>query len=495
MLKTLHGKLSAVLFVILLLVGVAYFSVSSYTTRRYLEEVNQNLNRSLASDLAEHLGEKNLLRANPQAHQKAMKEISALMVINRDIEIYILDAQGNIVSYSAAPGVVQSKKVSLAPIKQFLAALGPLPILGDDPRHSGQPKIFSAALIPQKSRAPDHLNGYVYIILGGDKYNSAAQRYKRSYILRQGLWAMTGSLVLACLAGAFGFAFLTKRLRRLTVAVDSFQSGKFGPDSLPQGDEIAHLQHAFQQMSARIISNLQEREIEEARRRETVTNVSHDLRTPLASLQIYLEALLLKEGRLAPEEQRAYLQTALKHSQRLGKLIAALFELAKLDAHDTKLHIEPFGIGELIQDVVQEFQLTAEKKQIQLSAHFPPEQNIFLVNGDIAMIARVLENLLDNALRYTPEGGSIKVVLRQHNEQVEVCVQDSGRGIATDDLERIFDRSYSLQNQPADYEGAGLGLAIARRIIELHNGTLKVQSAPDEGAVFLFSLPLNAKTS
>ena len=490
MFKTLHGKLSAVLLALFLMIGAVYYSISSYTTRRYLQEVNQNLNRSLASDLATHLGEKNLLRANAQAHENAMKEISALMVINRDIEIYVLNPQGQILSYSAAPGVVQTTKVSLQPIERFLATRGPLPILGDDPRHPGLSKIFSAAPIPQKPKAPDLLKGYIYIILGGDQYNTAAERFKRSYILRQGLWAMIGSLALACLAGAFGFAFLTKRLRLLTAAVDSFQGGNFGSQALPQGDEIAHLQHAFAQMSARIITNLQEREVEESRRRETVTNVSHDLRTPLASLQIYLEALLMKEGQLSPEQQRQYLQIAIKHSERLGKLITALFELAKLDARDTKMHIEAFSIGELIQDVVQEFQLKSEKKQIKLAASFPPEQDMFLVNGDIGMIARVLENLLENALRYTPEGGAVNVTLRPQKERVEVYVHDSGPGITPDDVERIFDRSYSLQNQPADYEGAGLGLAIARRIIELHDGTLEVQSEPGNGAQFIFSLPV-----
>jgi hypothetical protein len=371
MLRTLHGKLSIALLALLVLVGLLHAALTSYTTRTYTDEVSQNLNRSLASDLAKHLIKQNLLRSDPQVRQKTKAEIKQNMVLNPDIEIYILDADGAILDYSAAPGVVQLKRVSLDPIQRFLAALNPLPITGDDPRHPGRQKIFSVARIPPSATTKDQVQGYIYIILGGEQYDAVAAQPERSRILRLSVWSITGSLSLVSIAGVLLFGFLTRRLRALTQQMEAFQQestiegGKTPAASTRtmtqrEGDEIERMRGVFMQMSTRILAQKAQREEIEARRREAVTNVSHDLRTPIAALQGYLETLLIKEGKLSPEEQRGYVLTAMKHAERLGKLVAALFELSKLDSHEMEPAWEEFSLAELAQDVVQQFQLAAQ---------------------------------------------------------------------------------------------------------------------------------------
>jgi hypothetical protein len=226
----------------------------------------------------------------------------------------------------------------------------------------------------------------------------------------------------------------------------------------------------------------------DTQRREMVSNVSHDLRTPLAALQGYLETLTMKEGQLTPEEQRNYLAVATRHGERLTKLVSELFELAKLEARDVPLHSEPFSLGELVQDVALKFQLTAQNNGLRLETDFAPD--LPFVSADIGMIERVLENLIENALRYTPAGGVITLALAPAKGKIVVEVRDTGRGIAAQDLPHIFERYYRAENQPETPGSAGLGLAITRRILELHDTTIQVSSTPEHGTTFTFSLPV-----
>lgn len=499
-LRTLHGKLSVALLALLFVSGLLHISLTFYTTRGYVDEVNQNLNRALASDLAKHLIEKNLLRAEPQIRTRTKAEIKQSMVLNPDIEIYILDADGAILDYSAAPGAVRSKRVSLDPIQRFLAALGPLPILGDDPRHPGRQKIFSTARIPLAGRGEpqNRVKGYIYIILGGEKYDAVAEVPGRSYVLRLTAWSIAGSLSFVALAGVLLFGFLTRRLRELNNQMEAFQQERFadgtvaGPLVVHRGDEIERMRGVFQMMSERILAQMAQREQLDAQRREAVTNVSHDLRTPIAALQGYLETLLMKEGQLPPDEQRKYLSIALKHAERLGKLIAALFELGKLDSREMQLALEEFSPAELVQDVTQQFQLAAQNQNVSIQVLYGAD--VPFVRADIGLVERALENLIENALHHTPSGGLIEVALQAQENRVQVQVKDNGEGIGPEHLPHVFERSYRAHDRARESgdedSGAGLGLAITRRIVELHGGQLTVQSTLGQGATFSFDLPL-----
>jgi len=494
MFKTLHGKLSLVLFGLLCVAGALLIPVTLMITRSYNEEVDQRLNRDLAEHLAQHLRQKGLLdkrfATDAAIRQAAGAEFSKLMVLNPDIEIYVLDPQGGIVFFSAAPGSVRRQRVTLEPIQRLLSGSGPLPLRGDDPRHPGTQKVFSVARLGQ---SPATLSGYIYIILGGEVHDSVAHAIGDSFVLNLGLWAVAGILIVTFLTAALLFASLTRRLRRLTHEVAAFRHSEAAETGhAPPGgaqDEIAALEAVFTRMSGRIGAQVQKLEMADTHRREAVSNVSHDLRTPLAALQGYLETLLMKEGTLKPEEQRAYLTTALKHAERLGRLISALFELAKLDSREMELAVEEFSLPELVQDVVQELQLGADGKGVALTMHCSAE--LPFVCADIGLVERAVENLIDNALRFTPPGGEVKVILGRENDRAQVTVADNGAGIRAEDLPRIFERSYRAPQAISEHEGAGLGLAITKRIVELHGGRIAVQSTVGQGATFTFSLPLH----
>ena len=488
MFKTLYGNLAAVLLGLFCLIGVLIILLSLYTTRMYVQEVNQKLNRSLA----EHMVAEKILMQTGRVNEEALKEIfHMLMVINPSIEVYLLDADGAILNSSAPPGKVKRQRVSLAPLKRFLGGFDVLPILGDDPRDFDRKKVFSVSPIPPKGP----VECYLYVILGGEEYDSAIQMLQGSYILRLSAWGVAGGIVFSALAGLLLFNLLTRRLRRLVSGVEAFTQSNFLAQfdpALPSGayspDEIDQLGTTFNRMADRIRQQVQELKQADRLRRELVANVSHDLRTPLTSLQGYLDTLLMKEGTLSSQEQRTYLEIATKHSEQLGTLVAELFELAKLDSREMEPHVEAFSLSELVQDVVQQLRLAAEQKRIGLHTHFL--EDLPFVSADIGLIERVLKNLIENALRYTQPGGTVTVALIRENQGIVAQVTDTGCGISPEDLPYIFDRFFRAgANSQEQSTGAGLGLAIAKRILELHGSSIEAQSIINVGTTFIFHLP------
>ena len=304
-----------------------------------------------------------------------------------------------------------------------------------------------------------------------------------------------GAVLFSLLAGLLIFQLLTRRLRALTAAVDRFREGGFvQPIRLksvnPKGDDIDKLGVAVQEMSERIAQQLELLAHIDVRRRELLANVSHDLRTPLASMQGYLETLLLRHGTIPPEEERGYLEVAAKHSERLGQLIRDLFQLTKLEAREVKPQCEDFPIAELVQDVMQKFELTAGKREVRLDSRLP--QQHIQVHADIGMIESVLENLMENAIRHTPAGGVILLEVTSTLDRATIRVIDTGRGIPDKELPNIFDRYYHVdRGEMSDIGRTGLGLAITRHVVELHGGAITVESVLGKGTAFSFDLPVH----
>lgn len=487
MFNTLHRKLSAILFSVLCLVGALVFALVLYATDMYQQEVSQKLNASLA----EHIITEDLLIKNGEINQSAMQQIiHMLMVINPSIEVYVLDLTGNILAFSAPEGKVKTKRVNLNPIKQFIQSKTHYPFFGRDPRNPERQKIFSAAQIP----ATGEPEGYLYVILASEAVDSITDMIKGSYILKYSLAGLMVSLGIALMLGLLMFSPLTRRIALLSNVMTTFSSHASQSNTPEQRypigakqDEIEKLGASFNLMADRIDTQMEELKKNDAKRRELIANVSHDLRTPLTSLHGYLETLILKENSLSAEQRNEYLKIAASHSERLNQLIAELFELAKLDSVETLLNVEPFSLAELVQDVVYKYKLTAEERGIELSADFGSE--LPFVYGDIALMQRVLENLIDNAMRYTPKQGRITVAVTPMQENISVTISDTGCGIPDDELPHIFDRFYRIQkNRESSAQNSGLGLAIAKRILALHDSQIKAASSPNQGTTFSFQL-------
>lgn len=220
-------------------------------------------------------------------------------------------------------------------------------------------------------------------------------------------------------------------------------------------------------------------------RLDLIANVSHDLRTPLVSLRGYLEVLVSKGDSIPAAQRAAYLAIALRQSEHLTRLVDELFELAKLDFKGITLSREAFQLGELASDVLQKFQLAADERQVKLGVD--AAVGLPRVDADLGLIERVFENLIGNALQHTPPGGSVMVRLADAGGLVRAQIADTGAGIPAADLTRVFDRHWRAQPGGVG-RGAGLGLAIARRILELHGSTIVAESEPGAGTRFTFAL-------
>ena len=490
--NTLYSKLALVLVGLLLTVGLVYQLISRSLTQHYMSGAVQSFNR----DLAHHLIADQHLVVNGQIDSDAIEAtFERYMTINPSIEIYLLDLQGQILTYSADPGVVKRNSVALPPIEAFLAGEKELPIFGDDPRSHDQRKSFSVAVVPTIEQP----EGYLYVVLRGEMYDSIEQIYQASLVVRLSTWVLAASLLIGLLFGLLIFSLLTRRLRRLAQLMDQFKQSDFSSplgDHQWQrlrfgtnGDEIDQLGGHFYQMAARMqtmISELQERD---TLRRELVSHVSHDLRTPLTCLHGYLEILKLKDHQLGPDDKREYLAAAFSHSKQLSRLVSQLFELAKLDAKATKPQTESFVAAELLHDIVQKFQLVASEQGVDLSVEIAVEAPF--VEADIGMIERVMENLIANALHHTTAGGNVVVRLEREVDSISIAVVDNGLGIAEQDLPFVFDRFYRANNRSGSGGNhLGLGLAIAKGIMTLHASDLTVSSQLNQGTTFSFQLPI-----
>lgn len=482
--NSFYGKLSLIFLLLLIALGIAQVAITYNSSMKFVQQADQKLNLDLAQNMA---AEFETQWQDTFTVAQIKQSIHDMMVVNPRIEIYILDSGGQILAYFInPPRDVPIHSVPLPPIHDFIGNNYTNLILGQDPRNPGEMKPFSAAEI---NLGPTE-QGYIYIILGGEKYESALGMLENSYFIQTSIKIFVIILLITGILGLILFAFLTRRLRRMTHAIEKYNNNNFS-ERLPvhSDDELGRLAQTFNTMADTIQENLRELEKTDRLRRDLVANVSHDLRSPLASIQGYLETILLKGSDLSEDKRKKYLEIILQNTSLLRQLVEELFELSKLDTKQVEPDFEPFSIADLAQDVTLKFEQQARGKDIQLRAEAPA--SVPLVVGDIGLIERVLSNLIENAIQYSENGGTIIVRLTPNKESVKVSVIDSGPGIREEDLPFIFDRFYREEkSRTKNAGGAGLGLAIVKKILELHDVEIHVENREEKGCIFYFSLPV-----
>jgi Osmosensitive K+ channel histidine kinase len=269
---------------------------------------------------------------------------------------------------------------------------------------------------------------------------------------------------------------MTSPLREMAAATQAMAKGDYSQTvTATSHDEVGRLATAFNQMAAELAET-------DRVRRDLVANVSHELRTPLTALQATLENLI--DG-VAPADPKT-LQTMLNQVERLGRLVAQLLDLSRLEAGTVPLDRHAFAVEPVLAHAVREQELTDPGVAIDMSV----DDHDLAADGDPERVHQVVANLLENAVRHSPHGGSVQVRAHRTADTVTIEVLDEGPGIAASDAERVFERFYRADTARASSDGgAGLGLAIARWIVDLHGGEIHPEPRDPHGCRMVVTLP------
>jgi signal transduction histidine kinase len=481
--NSLFWRISAIFFILLVFIGLSFVFITVHYSSLYFEEINQRLNKNTAADIAAH----STPFTDGKVNAKAMEAMfNHVMSINPSLEVYLLDNSGKILSYYAPQKKVVLDKIDLVPVKQFIGTKGNEYVTGSDPHHVGLEKIFSVAPVISNGTQV----GYIYAVLAGEEYDAVSKSLTSNYLWQLGLRGMIITLLVTLVAGLVIIRFITRNFSRILEVMQKFRQGDLNARvEVKSAGDVKQVGDIFNEMADILTQNIEKLKEVEVLRRELIANVSHDLRTPISIIQGYIETLQMKNDTLTGEERKRYLDIISESTGKLEKLVSELFELSKLEANQVKPLKEPFFISELVNDISSKYQLIAKNKNISittfLSKELPP------VFADVSLIERVMQNLIDNAMKFTPEGGKIVIKTNKHQGQVEITVADTGIGIPENEREQIFGRYYKANNFTDLKNSTGLGLAIINKILDLHQSSLELVTEVNAGSAFIFRLPVH----
>lgn len=284
-------------------------------------------------------------------------------------------------------------------------------------------------------------------------------------------------LVIAILLAVLIARSIAKPLQTVAKAAAEVAEGHYNQSVPISGpEEVQAVAQAFNRMSEKVRA-------EQRSQQDFLANVSHDLKTPLTSIQGYSQAII--DGIGSPTQAAEIIR---EESGRMNRMVVELTDLARLQAGQFPMHTSPIDVGQLTAAVGQRLALVAREKGVELDVNAPSMPEIA---GDGDRLVQVVTNLISNAIQYTPKGGKINVRTQVRRGGVELSVEDSGQGIAPEELPRIFERFYQVDKARGPQRGTGLGLAIVNEIVQAHNGTITVASAGEgRGATFTIWLPL-----
>lgn len=343
--------------------------------------------------------------------------------------------------------------------------------------------ILSVAVPIHDQKNPDRITGAVFIntpVQGIMQISQSTYRWSLLLLIASALLAMVASFYLS--------RTVSRPLRQMNRAAQALAQGDYKHRvDVSSDDEVGELSTSFNRLARRLEeASLQTAQLEQMRR-DFVANVSHELRAPLTLIRGYTEALL--DEALEPgADPRSFYQIIREEALRMERLISELLDLSRLEAGKVNLTLEEVDLAVLARQMVDRVSPRAKDQGIELrlesTADLPP------VRGDSRRLEQLLIIFLDNALKYTPSGGSIIVRLEDESDLIRVSVQDTGRGIPPQDIPYIWERFYKVDKAHSrEDSGTGLGLAIARQLIEMHQGKLAVTSELNRGSVFSFTLP------
>ena len=312
-------------------------------------------------------------------------------------------------------------------------------------------------------------------------------------LLRIILRAIGIGLVISVLLSLLLAKTVVTPIQQLTRAAEQVAAGDFSKKVDNQaGDEIGVLTRTFNDMADQLETNIEDLRTSEQLRREFVANVSHELRTPITSIRSYAETLEEAAGNLDPETEQHFLEVIVGESDRMTKLVQDLLLLSRFDAGSLSFDFEEFSFEKSLRDVYEAQLLEARRRHHDFRLVL--DEPLPLIRGDRSRIEQVLTNMVSNALKYTHDGGRIRMTAGTRDDKVFCSVRDNGVGIPKEDMDHVFERFYRVDKaRSRDSGGTGLGLSIALEILNLHQGHILVDSKLGEGTSVTITLPAAGK--
>jgi len=442
-------------------------------------------------------------RADPDAFGVFLR---SLLLFEPNSQLYLLAADGTVLASTGRMQLAPGYKVALPPVRLAAAAAGGADrsaayVMGDDPEYMDADAVVAARVLQRSLiRSSGEAEGYLYLVCRKPGLPAPRAALLLGSLATPALASVLAVILFMTALAAWIIVTVTRPLRVLSDEVAraaregfSVSAGVAAPlPALGIPDEFGRLREGFHALLMRLRLQWDELSRLDRFRREGVSNLSHDLRSPLTATVACLETLETRwQGDPARGEDRRLVEVALRNTRNAAGMVRSLGDLALLDEPEFRLKPMRLDLAEVLDDITLRFAERATQQGVVLD--FRPDGKAPLVaEVDVELFERALANLLDNALKHTPAGGTVTVTAARGTGQVRVAVADSGVGIAAADLPHLFDRLYQARASVApatSEEGKGLGLTIVKRIVELHRGEVAVSSAQGRGTTVTLTLP------
>ena len=478
---SIFRRITILVFALITILGVLFMGVTYYATTHFHLASTQLLNKDVATHIAKFASPFDRNGINKRKADSIFKNV---MILNPSTEVYFLDSTGNVMDFYGPTKEIKLWKIPLANINKYIVSKGQDYIKSPDPRDPSNPKIFSAAEVV--SNGIKH--GYIYVILGSNEYRNVSDMLFSSHISNLAIKAFIFIILLSIALSLLYVNKIQKSFASMVNVLEKFQNGDYTARfAIKDKDEFGPVTESFNKMADLLTYNINQLTKSETERKDFIANISHDLRTPLSIARGYAETLLIKKDDISRKDFDNYVEMILKKILQVEHMVNHLFEISKMESAEFRAKKEPFVLSEIVQETVNTFQINALQKKINLKC-IQCQYHVW-VNADIRLMERVIQNLVDNAVKSTPENGEILVALEVKNNNLIFKIENTGSPLAEDLLQWINNPENEYR-QHLDKPGSGLGLSIAKKILYLHYSSLQAYSTNNSGNIFTFSIEI-----
>ena len=482
----LFKRIIILIFTLITVLSLLFIVITYLTTKEFYQSSTQLTDKDVAAHIAEF--------ASPFEDKGINKKVADsvfynAMVLNPSIEVYFLDTTGKIMYYQSPDSTIKLWMIPLDNVIKHIQSNGEDYIKGPDPKDPSQQKVFSAAEVINDGKKL----GYIYVILGGNAYNTASNMLFGSHVMSLAIIAFGVIIFLSVVLSFWYVNRLQRNFKKIIAVLNEYMKGDFNVRfKLNAKDEFAPITDSFNKMATLLSFNIDKLKQTEQERKNFIATISHDLRTPLSVAKGYTETALtrLSTGEINKPEIDAFMQLVHKKLQQIEIMVHDLFELSRMESVHFTPNKEPFIFSEIFNEMYNVYKKRAAEKNIQLSCDGCEDMS--WINADIRMIERVIQNLFDNAVKYTPEGGSIHTKLEKQAGLLTLTFTNNGTSLS-DELINWINITAQQTNDPIIIKpaNAGLGLLIVKKVLELHDYSFHVVTSGNN----IISFSIEMKTT